>query len=254
MGWGEVLGSMGAGVIAGLGQQQTNRSNETIAKDATASNIEEAKRNREFQERMSNTAHQREIEDLRKAGLNPILSANKGGASTPSGATGSAATTHLESAIGAGLAGAKDAITTKKGLDIQNEQLGLIQAQKGAANATTAQSLAQGNKLNTETELIKKTAPGVIAESDMTAQQAGHYMKNKDYYNTVKMVGEGLGVANSAKGVLTNWGPNLKNAIPKSKEPSWKGTTKDGTHYHKGTGEILESEAQWSERTGKKPQ
>lgn len=53
-------------------------------------NASEAAKNRDWQKLMSNTAHQREVKDLIKAGLNPVLSATGGnGASVTSGATAS---------------------------------------------------------------------------------------------------------------------------------------------------------------------
>lgn len=80
------LGPVVGGMLGFAGQSQANAANQASAREQMDFQREQNQKQMDFQERMSNTAHQREVADLRSAGLNPILSAN-GGASSPSGSS-----------------------------------------------------------------------------------------------------------------------------------------------------------------------
>lgn len=123
---------MGAGIGAGIGggfdaarsQKDTNEANIGIAREQMA-----------FQERMSGSAYQRSVADLKKAGLNPMLAVSQGGASTPAGST-----TRIDSPIVAGMGSAK-----------QSAETAMAYQQAAQSRANTELLAAQAAKVRSET-------------------------------------------------------------------------------------------------------
>lgn len=125
------LGVIGGSALAqGVGTIFTNSANSA-----------QAKKNRDFQERMSNTAHQREMADLKRSGLNPLLTGKYGGASTP---TGNVAT-------------------------MQNPVEGLPQAASSAASLMQSKPLVAAQIANTQADTVSKTASAVKTAAETKA-------------------------------------------------------------------------------------
>lgn len=80
-----MLKQMGYNTLSAIMQGVYNHIENSVAMNY---NSAEALANREWQEHMSSTAYQRAVEDMKKAGINPILAFANGGASTPGGSAG----------------------------------------------------------------------------------------------------------------------------------------------------------------------
>jgi len=132
----------------------TNKSNESMARDANIASAKQANDQMEFQREMSNTAYQRGMADMKKAGLNPILASSQGGASTPSGAQGTvAASKNIAPQISGITNSATSAINTALQMRRDDSSIALQDEQKVQTAANTQKTLADAEKTKVQTAI-----------------------------------------------------------------------------------------------------
>lgn len=113
-----------------------------------------------WQTRMANTAHQREINDLREAGLNPVLSATNGGAATPAG-TGSAGQIPVPQIQSPDVFKVMDLANTATQLDQQQQKINLDKANSAAQ---IAKNMSDTDVNNMQKQLMQKGLPWAMVE------------------------------------------------------------------------------------------
>jgi hypothetical protein len=145
----------------------------SINAETMAFNHDEAQLARNFDERMSNTAYTRGVADMRNAGLNPILAAGGGGASSPIGPSAASPTMKsmdaVPSFVGGAISSAADLARTFASVKRDLSAAAANRATEQNTNADTLNKISENENIPKKGELLSAQAASAIANSVNTA-------------------------------------------------------------------------------------
>lgn len=136
---------------------------------------EETQRNRDYQERMSNTSYQRAVGDMTAAGLNPMLAYSQGGASTPSG---SAASVSSASSSGASQSSASGSGASAPGAPKLNPVTRNAVGSTISGAIDGAMKIAQLDRMDAETKNIEANTVGKEYQNRVDVQLIESRIRN----------------------------------------------------------------------------